>query len=639
MSLGGLAFSVGMVVDASIVVAENIRRHLAEAGPGESGTRATVAAVTEVARPVAFSVAIIALVVVPLLTLQGLEGKLFRPLALTLIFSLLASIVVATVFVPVLSRFVMALRPEREFTFVAALNRGYLRLLRAAMRRPRTTHLVAIASLLAALALVPLMGTDFLPPLDEGSIAVNVVRLPNASVEGSVAVATMIEKRVRAYPEVATVVTKTGRAEVSEDPMGPEQSDVFIMLKPRREWRSGRSKAELVEALAAEIAGIPGLRASFSQPIALRVNELVSGVKSDLAVKLFGHDLAALKAVADRAAAMISGVPGARDVKVEQVAGMNEVRVALDRAAIARWGIAVGDVNEMLEAALAGTVATRFVEGDRRFDVVVRYPDASRRDLAALAALEVPAPGGARVRLGALAAIEVVEGAAQISREQGMRRVVVEANVRGRDLGGFVRDVQRELAPLARELPPGSFVEYGGQFENQRRALRQLAIVVPIALALIVLLLYSALGSLRDAGLVLINLPFALVGGVVAAVAFGMTLSVSAAVAFIVLLGIAVQNGVVLVARLVQLREAIPDAAERVVEGCRVRLRPLLMTALTSFIGHLPMVYSTGAGADIQRPLAVIVMGGIVTSTLLTLVVLPVLYAATEERFPLRPVS
>ncbi len=632
MSLGGLAFSVGMVVDASIVVAENIRRHLAEHRQRGDRGRVVVEAMVEIAQPVTFSVLIIALVLLPLLTLQGLEGKMFAPLALTLLFSLLTSIVVALLFVPTLSHIVLKQEPEREFPFVSRFRRGYDTLLHAALRRPKTTYGVAIAVLVVSASLTPFMGTDFMPSLDEGSIAINVVRLPNASLEGSVEVAGMIEKRLLKYPEVATVVTKSGRAEISEDPMGPEQSDVFVMLKPKKEWNTGRNKAQLVEALTAELASTPGLRAAFSQPIALRVNELISGVKSDLAVKIFGPDLTVLKGIADKAAGSLMGIQGARDVKVEQVSGMTEVEVRLDREAMARYKLNVGEVNDLLEAAFAGRTVSTFVEGERRFEVIVRFPDGARKDIPAIEQLLVPTPAGPRVPLAQIASVTLVEGPMQISRENGMRRVVVEANVRGRDLGGFVGEAQTSLASLWKQLPEGYFVELGGQFENQQRAMRQLAIVVPIVLLLILFLLYSALGSARNALVVLLNLPFALVGGVVAAVAFRITLSVSAAVAFIVLLGIAVQNGVVLVAFFTQLRQRGVEVGEAVVEGCRLRFKPLLMTALTAFIGMLPMVYASGSGADIQRPLAVIVMGGIVTSSLLTLLVLPVLYNTLEKR-------
>jgi cobalt-zinc-cadmium resistance protein CzcA len=435
-----------------------------------------------------------------------------------------------------------------------------------------------------------------------------------------------------AYPEVVTVVSKTGRAEISEDPMGPEQTDVFVMLKPRRTLGGGRSRAELAVVMQRDLSQIPGLRYSFSQPIALRVNELISGVKSDLAVKVFGSDLALLKGFADRIAAAVAGVRGATDVKVEQVSGLNQYDVVIDREAAARYGISVGDINDTIESAIAGKSATTLVEDQRRFAVVIRFPAESRSDLDGVRRLLVAAPGGERVPLTQLAKIQLVEAPGQVSRENGIRRVVVEANIRGRDLGGFVAEVQERLKPFERELPPGTFLELGGQFENQQRAMRTLAFVVPVALALILLLLYMALGSFADSLVVLLNLPFALVGGVVAVVLFRMPVSVSAAVAFIVLLGIAVQNGVVLMAFLRQLRDQGRSVTEAVREGCDLRFRPLLMTALTSFIGHLPMLYAQGSGADIQKPLAVVVMGGLVTSTALTLLVVPTLYAMLAGR-------
>jgi cobalt-zinc-cadmium resistance protein CzcA len=632
MSLGGLAFSVGMVVDASIVVVENTRRHLAQRSAEAPRRRVVAEALVEVARPVAFSVLIIAIILVPLFTLQGIEGKMFAPLAATMLIALLVSLLVALTVVPVLSELVLRQAPEKEIGFIRRLHQAYLRLLDRALHRPGVTLGVSGLVLVASLALLPRVGTEFMPPLDEGSIAVNVVRLPNASLDGSVKVATFIERRLRRYPEVQAVVSKTGRAEISEDPMGPEQTDVLIMLRPRRAWGTGRDKAALVEVLQKDLAEIPGLRFSFSQPIALRVNELISGVKSDLAVKVFGPDLEVLKRFADRAAAVLQGIEGARDVKVEQVSGMRQLDVVIDREAVARYGIKVGDVNATIETAIAGKRATTLIEEQRRFAVVVRFPESARGDLPALERLLVPAPGGERVPLAQIARFQIVEAPAQVNRENGMRRVVAEANLRGRDLGGFVSEAQTRLAPLVNGLPVGYHVEYGGQFENQERAMRQLAVVVPVALLLILVLLYLALGSLGGALLVLLNLPFALVGGVIAVVLFRMPVSVSAAVAFIVLLGIAVQNGVVLVAFFRQLRARGESVAETVRKGCDLRFRPLLMTALTSFIGHLPMLYATGSGADIQKPLAVVVMGGLVTSTLLTLFVLPTLYAWLSAR-------
>ncbi len=639
MSLGGLAFSVGMVVDASIVVVENVRRHLAHRTDAPR-RRIVAEAVQEVARPVAFSVLVIAVILVPLYALQGVEGKMFAPLASTMLIALLVSLAVALLAVPVLADLALAQAPEKEFRFVRRIHDGYLSLLDRATARPRTTVAASVAVLIGAGALVPLVGTEFMPALDEGAIAINVVRLPNASLQGSVEVARYVEKRLRAFPEVEAVVSKTGRAEISEDPMGPEQTDVFVMLKGRSALRGARSRAELAVEMQRELSRIPGLRFSFSQPIALRVNELISGVKSDLAVKVFGSDLPALKAVADRIAAAVAAIPGATDVKVEQVSGMSQYDVVIDREAAARHGIAVGDINNTIESAIAGKRATTVMEEQRRFALVVRFPPESRSDVERVSRLLVSAPGGERVPLAQLAAVRRVEAPAQISRENGIRRVVVEANIRGRDLGGFVADVKTRLAPFERDLPPGAFLELGGQFENQQRAMRTFAVLVPAALGLILLLLYLALGSVGDSLLVLLNLPFALVGGVVAVVVFGMPLSVSAAVAFIVLLGIAVQNGVVLVAFLRQLRDRGRSVTEAVHEGCDLRFRPLLMTALTSFIGHLPMLYATGSGADIQKPLAVVVMGGLVTSTALTLLVLPALYAAVAGRrgaAPARP--
>jgi cobalt-zinc-cadmium resistance protein CzcA len=627
MSLGGLAFSVGMVVDASIVVVENVRRHLAESSAGDDKRRIVAAAVAEVARPVAFSVIIIALILLPLFTLQGIEGKMFAPLALTMLIALLVSLVVALTVVPVLSELSLGAGRERQFGFIRRFHGGYLRLLDRAVRNPRVTLGIALGSLVLALALVPFIGTEFMPPLDEGAIAVNAVRLPNASLDGSVKVAEVVEKRLRRFPEVETVVSKTGRAEISEDPMGPEQTDFFIMLKPRGLWKSGRGKTELVEAIRRDLTEIPGLRLSFSQPIALRVNELISGVKSDLAVKVFGPDLEKIKEIADRVAPVIQGVRGARDVKVEQVSGMSQLDVLVDREAAARYGIDVATINGTIETAIAGRIATTLVEGQRRFAVTVRYEKSARNGIEGIERLLVRAPNGERVPLAQLADIKTVEAPAQISRENGMRRVVIEANVGSRDLGGFVSDVQAALAPLASELPPGYHIEYGGQFENQRRAMRQLSIIVPVSLGLILVLLYMALGSVWLSLLVLLNLPFALVGGVIAVAIFRMPLSVSAAVAFIVLLGIAVQNGVILISFFRQLRERGADVATTITRGCDLRFRPLLMTALTSFIGHLPMLYATGSGADVQRPLAVVVNGGLITSSLLTLIVLPTIYS------------
>jgi heavy metal efflux system protein len=634
MSLGGLAFSVGMVVDAAIVIVENMRRHFAE-NPDKS-MRYTIAAraVVEVARPVAFSVLIIAIVLVPLFSLQGIEGKMFLPLAATMIIAILVSLLVALTAMPVLSALFLSQAPEKEFWFVTALNRGYLGLLSRARRHWVVTMTIAALVLVATSLSVTSIGTEFMPNLDEGAIAVNAVRLPNASLDGSVAVSSYVEKRLLAsFPEVLTVVSKTGRAEISEDPMGPEQTDFFIMLKPKKEWTSGRTKPELIEAMNSELSSIPGIRLSFSQPIALRVNELISGVKSDLAVKVYGKDLEKLKGYADRIAATLGGLEGARDVKVEQVSGMEQIEITFDRKTLARYGLNTGDVNEVIEIALAGREATKVVEDPLRIATIVRLAEDDRVDIDALENLLIRGASSEPLRLSQVARITMVEGPAQIGREKGMRRVAAEVNIRGRDLGGFVAEAQKKLHSFEQELPTGYFLEYGGQFENQQRAMQRLSIVVPTALFLIVCLLYMALGNIRDSLLVVLNLPFALVGGIIAIQIWGMPLSVSAAVAFICLLGIAVQNGVVLITFFRQLRNRGHSIDDTILEGCRLRFRPLLMTALTSFIGHLPMLYVTGSGADIQKPLAVVVMGGLITSTILTLVVVPVCFERLEKRY------
>ena len=633
MSLGGLAFSVGMVVDASIVITENIRRHFAEHRDPALRRQVTIQSVLEVAGPVTFSIMIIMVVLVPLFTLQGIEGKMFMPLALTMIICMFISLIVALTIVPVLSEIILKQSHEKQFRLVRRFHEGYLNFLAAARRQKRVTLSISLITLIAAGLIATRIGTEFMPDLDEGAIAINAVRLPNASLDGSKDVGTFIEKRILAgFPEVTTVVSKTGRAEISEDPMGPEQTDIFIMLKPRKEWKTGRNKAELVEALQKELSVVPGLRLSFSQPIALRVNELISGVKSDLAVKVYGSDIKKLKDYADRIAGVLTGLRGAQDVRVEQVSGMEQVEITLNRQELARYGINVSDVNELIETAIAGKEATRVVDGQQRIATVVRFPDAERSDLLSLERLILSGAAGERVPLSRVATISTVEGPAQISREKSMRRVAAEANIRGRDLGGFVAEAKKSLAQIESELPPGYFLEFGGQFENQQRAMQRLSIVVPIALLLILFFLYLALGSLRDSLLVVLNLPFALVGGIIAVWVFRMNLSVSSAVAFIVLLGIAVQNGVVLVAFFRQLRAEGKSVDETVTTGCNLRFRPLLMTALVSFIGHFPMLYATGSGADIQKPLAVVVMGGLITSTLLTLIVLPTIYDWFETR-------
>ncbi len=642
MSLGGLAIAVGMLGDASIVVTENVARHMAERrGDGFDPMAVTSGAVAEVARPILFAGLTVIVVFLPILTLQGMEGRMFRPLAATVCIALAASLLAAFTLIPALSS--SFLRPQataREPRVTGWLKRIYRPALDSALRRPRVTLAASGLLFVAAAVLAPRVGTEFLPPLDEGAIAINVVRLPTASLDGSVEVGSLVERRfLEAFPEIESIVTKTGRAEISEDPMGPEQSDVVIALKPPRTWTPGRTKASLIAAMQEELARIPGIRPSFSQPIALRVNELISGIKSDVAVKLFGPDLEVLHETANRVAASMREVPGAVDVKVEQVSGFGQIEIVPDRAELARRGLNAGDVNDLVETALGGRTVTRIAEGQRRFDAVVRFAADRRGDAAALRRLPLPSPDGSVVPLGEVASIMETEAPAQIGREDGMRRVVVECNVRGRDSGGFAAEVERTIAPVVGGLPDGYWSRLGGQFENQRAAMRRLSIVVPVALGLIFIMLCAALGTVRHAMLVLAVLPFALVGGVLTLVATDIDLSVPAAIGFIALFGIAVGNGVVLVTFMNQLRAAGVPLADAVRQACDLRFRPLLMTALTTLLGLVPLVLATGAGAEVQRPLAAVVIGGLATSTLLTLVVLPVLYLAVEGRAEARRAS
>lgn len=626
MSLGGLAIAIGMVVDGSIVVTENIARHIKERS-GQNLLDIVVYATREVARPIIFSILIIVLVFVPLLTLKGMEGRMFGPLALTMVFAMLGSLIVAMTIVPAILSFILKKSVDiKEPRFLIWLRQGYLKLLDKVLLHSRATVAFAVIIFVVTIALTPFLGTEFLPQLEEGAIAINVVRLPNASIKGSVETAAFIEKELLTFPEVKTVVSKTGRAEISEDPMGPEQNDILIMLHPESDWSTGRSKEDLVIEMQKRLSEIPGIRSSFSQPIALRVNELISGVKSDLAVKVFGEDLNILKENADQIAAVLGGIEGAEDIRVEQITGFSQLDVIPNRRAMARYKLNMSDINDVVETAIGGKVATTMIDGQMRFGVQVRFPIDRRNDIKTIEEILLPTPAGPRVPLGSVAKVKRIEGPAQISRENNMRRVVVEANIRGRDLGGFVSESKQRLSTITKDLPSGYWIEYGGTFENQQRAMQRLSIVVPLSVLLIFFMLISALGSIKTATLVLSNLPFALVGGILSMLILNITLNVPSTVGFIALFGVAVQNGTVLVTFINQLRETGKPLREAIVEACSLRFRALLMTAATTVLGLMPMVYAVGPGAEVQRPLAVVVIGGLITATVLTLFVLPSLY-------------
>ncbi|HRI37916.1 MAG TPA: CusA/CzcA family heavy metal efflux RND transporter, partial [Nitrospira sp.] len=638
MSLGGLAISLGMIVDAAIVQVENIERHLSERSK-EHTSFATVSerlplvlrAVLEVRRPSLFGELIIALTFVPLLTLQGIEGKMFIPLALTVVIVLLSSLALSMTVIPVLA--VVLMRPRSVGEGGAALAAGrrlYRRLLEMAIRRTSVIMAAAAMVLVGGIGLIPLIGREFVPIMDEGSIVVNLVRLPSIGLTESLKISGQVERLLLELPDVRSVVTRTGANELGTDPMGMELSDMYVLLKPESEWKA-RNKHEIEQLIRQRLGQVPGIAFGLSQPIAMRVDELVSGVRSQVAVKLFGDDLDILRVKAEEIARLLRQVKGISDLRVEQVSGLYYLKIDVDRSKVARHGINVANITEVIEAVGAGIRAGDVYEGQRRFPILVRFPDDRRGDIDSIKALWVTAQDGARIPLRELADVQVVEGPAQISREQASRRVVIEANVVGRDLVGAVEEARGAVADQVR-LPPGYYVTWGGQFENQQRAMARLAIVVPVVIGLIFLLLFLTFGNLRQAGLILLAIPFAMVGGLVALLIGGLYLSVPASVGFIALFGVAVLNGVVKIAYINQLRQQGLSLDEAVVTGMVLRLRPILMTALVAALGLTPLLLASGPGSEIQRPLATVVIGGLMSSTLLTLIVLPVLYRWIEER-------
>ncbi|UMY18824.1 CusA/CzcA family heavy metal efflux RND transporter [Methylobacterium organophilum] len=638
MSLGALDF--GLIVDGAVIITENALRHLAEKQQ-EYGRRlateerlATVrASAEEMIKPSLYGQAIIILVYVPLLTFTGVEGKMFQPMALTVIIALAAAFVLSLTFVPALIAIAITGRvTETDNPIVRGLKAAYRPVLEAALRRPFAFIGGALFLLLGAGLLFTRLGTEFIPQLDEKSIALNATRIPSTSLTQSQAMQLKVEKVVSTFPQVAYVFSKTGTAEVATDPMPPNSSDTFVILKPQGDWPDpSLSKAELQEQIEAAVERLAGNTYEFSQPIQLRFNELLAGTRGDLAVKVFGEEFAPMLKTANRIAALLKGIPGAEDVKVEQIAGLPFLEIGIDRAEAARYGLSIGAVQEVIGAAIGGRNAGVVFEGDRRFPIVVRLTDEVREDREALENIPVPLPPGpngraASVLLKQVASFSVTEGPNQISRENGKRRVVVTANVRGRDIGSLVAEAQ---AKVAREiaLPPGSYVTWGGQFENLASAKQRLMVVVPVCFFLIFLLLISALGSARDALLVFSAVPLALTGGILALWLRGMPVSVPAAVGFIALSGVAVLNGLVMLTFIKQLIAEGRPKREAILEGAMTRLRPVAMTALVASLGFVPMALATETGAEIQRPLATVVIGGLISATLLTLVVLPALYA------------
>lgn len=631
MSLGGLAISLGMIVDAAIIQVENVQRHLSEKTIAKKRIYTVFEAVLEVRKPSLFGELIIALTFVPIMTLQGMEGKMFSPLAFTVVIAILSSLLLSIFVIPVLCSFLLKASEEKESVIVREAKGFYLPALRWAMQHRKKALYAAAGFFVLSLAVFPFLGSEFIPSMDEGSLTTQVIRLPSVSLTESVEIEKKIQQALLKFPEVLTVVSKIGSAEIATDPMGPNISDPIVVLKPKNQWKSVRTKEELVEKIREELEKIPGIGLNITQPIALRVDELISGVKSQLAIKLFGEDMEVLKEKAEEIAKVVSKVAGVADLRVEQTSGQPYMTVTVNRSEIARYGIHVEDVNEIIETAIGGKVATEVLEGDRKFQVVLRFPEERRNSVETIGNILVKGANGVGVPLAQLAHIAVSEGPVQISRENGKRRIVIECNVEGRDIGGFVAEAKGKIEKSIK-LPTGYYVTWGGAFENQQRAMKRLMLIVPLTIALIFFLLFTTFNSLKYAALILLTLPFALTGGVLALLLSGQYLSVPASVGFIALFGVAVLNGMVLISYINRLRQEGIPTDEAVITGCERRLRPVLMTALVAILGLVPMLFATGPGSEVQKPLAAVVVGGLFTSTVMTLLILPVLYRWFEEK-------
>lgn len=629
MSLGAIDF--GMIVDGAVVMIENSVHRLSTHHERETPMESIARAGHEVARPMAFGVSIIIAVYLPILALGGLEGRMFRPMAITVCSALLGSLLLALTVIPVLSSYVFrhgippSKKEKRLDKWMERFTAFYIQSLGIAIRYRRIVTIASAAVLLIAMSSLFFLGSEFMPRLDEGSILLETRKLPGISLTESVAISKRVEDTLRAFPEITDVTTKIGRPDFATEAMGIHEGDVYIALKPEHEWKRFKTKEKLIEALDKSLSTIPGIAYDFTQPMAMRLDETVSGVKADLAIKIFGDDFSQLSELAQRVLRQVRTVPGAADAQMEMSSGVPELSVHIRRDALARYGLNVTDVQQAVEASASGLPVSEMIDGQRRYSIVLRLPDSYRSNPAAIRAITLRAPGGEDVTLGQVADVVVTFGSEIINREQGQRRMVVMSNVRGRDLGSFVAEVRSKVDANV-QMPPGYSISYGGQFENQQRAMKRFVIVVPLAIAIITGLLYLTFHSLKQAILILVNVPFALVGGIAALWITHINMNLSASVGFIALFGVAVLNGVVLVSSINGLRESGAPLHVAIQHGSARRLRPVMMTALVASLGFIPMAISTSMGAEVQRPLATVVIGGLVSSTALTLMLLPTLY-------------
>ena len=633
MSLGAIDF--GMVVDGSVVMVENIVHRLRGKDDSETKDEVIEKAAKQVVRPIFFGVLIILMVYVPIMTFSGMEGILFRPMAITVAAAVLGSLLLALVFIPAMSSLVFrkGIKIRRNIV-IDWLKPRYQRGLEKNIEKHVMVIIVAFVIFGASLFLLKQMGTEFLPELDEGSILVEQVRMPSVTLEESMENANWLAGKLMAnIPEIKTVVPKTGRSDLANDWMGVHQTDVWILLKPVDEWRKGITKQHIIEQIEPFLQTEPGLSYNFTQPIAMRVDELTSGVKSDLAVKIYGEDLDVLGNIGEKISEMLPNLPGTDNFYVEQSVGQPYLTIQIDREAVASFGLNVDDVQKVIEAGIGGLEVSQLYEGQRSFDILVRYPTDVRDELQKIREVPVQLANGDYIPLERVSEIILQEGPREIQRENGWRRLIVGINIKDIDLGTYVANLQNVIK-IQGEIPSGYFVEYGGTFENQRRAMRHLLLVVPLSIFIIIGLLYLNFGSMKYSILILMNLPFALSGGVFLLWIRGMYLSISASIGFVALFGVAVLNGIVLIDHINYLRKENKKKSLKklVIEGAVDRLRPVLMTALVASLGFLPMAFNSGPGSEVQRPLATVVIGGLITSTFLTLLVLPIIYYRMDRK-------
>ncbi|WP_394223259.1 efflux RND transporter permease subunit [Alteromonas gracilis] len=630
MSLGGLAVAIGMLVDGSVVMVENMFKHLNRQlesdGASLEAKQKLKLAGKKVARPIFFAASIILVVFAPLFSFEGVEAKLFQPMAISIMLAVVSAIVVALFVVPALATFMFKRGvKERESLILKPIDIVYRKLLRIALERTKLVVFVSLAFVVSAAAIFPQIGTEFVPELEEGTINLRVTLAPSSSLEAALSVAPILEEKLMAFPEVTYALSRIGRAEIGGDPEPVNNIEIYIGLKPVSEWTSASNRYELQDKMERSLEEFPGLLLNFSQPIATRVNELLSGVKAQLAIKLFGSDLQVLANKGQEIESAIKSIDGAKDVALEQIAGEAQLIIAPNRIELSRYGLSVGDVMEVVQDGIGGVRAGQIINGNERYDIYVRLDKEFRANSEAIADIRLQSPTGAWVRIGDVASVSFESGPPQVRRDDVQRRVVIQANVQGRDMGSVVDDIQTKIASDV-QLPAGYSVSIGGQFESQQRAQQRLSIVVPLSLALIALLLYFAFGSVGQALLILLNIPLAVIGGIFSLYISGQYLSVPSSVGFITLFGVAVLNGVVMVESINQRIKDGLATAEAIFDGATSRLRPVLMTAITSALGLIPMLMSNGVGSEIQRPLASVIVGGLVTATLLTLFVVPSLY-------------